>query len=184
MLAEQQDVLDILFKQKKNGDPPVIRKRHQSKESRNTLLSIEEKSMEESDGRISISSRSSDSSENKFVRSKLTCFDEKRSGTPPPVFENLNKDLHPLSILRTLSTDSHNWNDNISRSCSSDNLSKTSTPLSLSSSNFSVNSAKHSTPNSSHNNQSEINSSVLASIEDFEKFSAKMLEKNKNKARR
>ena len=175
LLTEQQEGLEIFLKFGKNGNATRIRKRHQSKGSQKTLSSIDEMIVDETDSSSSTSSKSS-GPEGKVLRSKLTFFDGKRSGSPPTVLDNLNKDLHPISILRTLSSDSPYSYDNFSRSYSFDNVSK---PLSLSSSISSANSKKESTTSASRANKNEVDPSVMASIEDFELFSAKMLQKLK-----
>ena len=180
MVAEQQENLDILKRNpvSSSGELPVVRTRHKSHPVRKRLSSINEIK------HFSESSVSSDSgSDDNKLRSKLTPFYQKRSGSPP-VFDDLSKEVHPLTILRSLSTDVNFGDYNLPRSYSSDeSLSKN--PTSLSSSLYSLGSSteflQQSSSSSTNRRRSkdEVDPSVIAGIEDFEKFSAKMLEKSK-----
>ena len=180
ILSDQQENIDILTKTSA-VEPQHVRRRHKSNPARKGLSSIDEVKR----GSDASTSSDSGSDEHKISRSKLTAFGEKRSGSPP-VFDDLTKEVHPLTILRSLSSDV-NFKDygNIQRSYSSDDgLSKN--PTSLSSSLFSLGSSTEFLQSSSSNhrrNKSEIDPSVIAGIEDFEKFSAKMLEKVKRKSK-
>jgi len=130
IVAEQQESLEILRKSPGNSvsEYKHVRRRHKSNPIRKELSSINEiKHSSES-----CLSSDSGSDENKLLRTKLTPFHQKRSGTPP-VFDDLSKEVHPLTILRSLSSDIHLGECNIPRCYSSEeSLSRNATSLSSS----------------------------------------------------
>ena len=181
ILVDNQDNVNDFLRRNMSVEeppPPVVRRRPKGRSSRKNLSFITEFARASDSG----STRSSDSegSDGEINHYKLTACDKNRFSSPP-VFQNLDKDPYQESFFRSLSSDvsAGASDDNVTRSSSYDSLSK----LCFLSSSYSFGeSPDFSNPCSSTvlKNSSEVNPAVMAEIEEFEKFSAKKLEKLKH----